>query len=441
MSIDWQQLMAKLMASPSSLTPEEIAILKITPAVTPPLGVVSDFANPPTIKNIQYGITSPLMAFMLLVSLNRFYVKTFLMKKYGWDDLTLVLSVIGTLVYFSVTIWGCERGRVGVHLWDINVLDSISEDFMVPSYILVIVPNIVFGLVKTTFFLLYLQLFRQLYWIRISIYVGLALNTAVYIAFTIALFYFATPRPGEKLYTHDLRASGELAVPVSAVGLVMDVIVLVIPIVAISGLQTSTRKKVGAILIFLSGLLACICSALSIYYRIRLDSNTRGSDITYKLIGVYTSSYVPSQLTQLAEMMIGVMCACMPSLAYSYRHIPAVQSLKKSVSSYFSASERTKQSTKYSSAGGTIGSMGQNFPAIGKTNDVYIAMEDYHAHTTRSASLGSHSEMVDYKHRDGPQVYDERGLQEIFDGSGHLIPEGPRSEYSEERARVMHSVV
>jgi hypothetical protein len=89
----------------------------------------------------------------------------------------------------------------------------------------------------------------------LSIYVGLALNTVVYIAFTAALFYFATPRPGEKFYTHDLTKSGELAVPSSSVGFVMDVIVLVIPIIAISGLQISTRKKVGAILIFLSGLL------------------------------------------------------------------------------------------------------------------------------------------------------------------------------------------
>jgi hypothetical protein len=106
MSIDWQQLMAKLMASPSSLNPEEIAILKMTPAITPPLGVVPNFENPPTIKNIQYGITSPLLALMLLVFFNRVYVKTFLMKKYGWDDLTLLLSVIGTLVYYSVAIWG-----------------------------------------------------------------------------------------------------------------------------------------------------------------------------------------------------------------------------------------------------------------------------------------------------------------------------------------------
>jgi hypothetical protein len=77
----------------------------------------------------------------------------------------------------------------------------------------------------------------------------------VYIGFTIALIYYATPRPGQTFSTHDMRDAGKLAVPVSVVGFVMDVVVLVIPIVAISRLQTSTGKKVGAMLIFLSGLL------------------------------------------------------------------------------------------------------------------------------------------------------------------------------------------
>jgi hypothetical protein len=136
-------------------------------------------------------------------------------------------------------------------------------------------------------------------------------------------------------------------------------------------------------------------------------------------------------------MMIGVTCACMPSLAYSYRHIPAIQSLKKSVSSYFSNFERSKQST----LGGTIGSIGQKFPAIRKTNDIYITMDDYQRHTTGHASQVSQSEMVDYPHRDGSYVSDRSVLPETFDGSGHLDPEGQQSGHSEERARDPHFVL
>jgi hypothetical protein len=105
-SIDWQQLMAKLLASPSSLTSEEISILQKTPAVAPPPGIIPNFEDPPTIKNIHYGITSPLLALMLMAFLNRAYVKTVLVKQYGWDDFTLLLSFLGVLAYFSVTIWG-----------------------------------------------------------------------------------------------------------------------------------------------------------------------------------------------------------------------------------------------------------------------------------------------------------------------------------------------
>jgi hypothetical protein len=43
---------------------------------------------------------------MLMAFLNRAYVKTVLVKQYGWDDFTLLLSFLGVLAYFSVTIWG-----------------------------------------------------------------------------------------------------------------------------------------------------------------------------------------------------------------------------------------------------------------------------------------------------------------------------------------------
>lgn len=137
-------------------------------------------------------------------------------------------------------------------------------------------------------------------------------------------------------------------------------------------------------------------------------------------------------------MMIGVTCACMPSLAYSYRHIPAVQSLKNNVSSYFSSSDQTK----HSSAEGTIGSMGRKIQAIRKTNEVYITMEDYDTHTNRPDSQASQSKMMVSKPRDNSYVYDEREVSEIFDGSGHSRQTYSRSlGHPEEKAKDPYTAV
>lgn len=97
--VDWQQLIAKLVASPSSLSPEEITILKQTPATTPPFGVVPNFVNPPSIKTIQYGVTSALLVLMIMVFVNRVYVKTVLMKKYELDD----CEYSNSLLYLALT--------------------------------------------------------------------------------------------------------------------------------------------------------------------------------------------------------------------------------------------------------------------------------------------------------------------------------------------------
>lgn len=47
----------------------------------------------------------------------------------------------------------------------------------------------------------------------------------------------------------------QFSVPRFAVGLVMDIYILILPIVAVSTLQMPPRRKVGIILIFTTGLL------------------------------------------------------------------------------------------------------------------------------------------------------------------------------------------
>ena len=55
--------------------------------------------------------------------------------------------------------------------------------------------------------------------------------------------------------TRGERLDLALSVPQSIVGLVIDLAILILPIVAVTQLQLPRRRKIGVILIFMTGLL------------------------------------------------------------------------------------------------------------------------------------------------------------------------------------------
>ena len=80
-----------------------------------------------------------------------------------------------------------------------------------------------------------------------------------YIAMTVAAFAFTTPRRGETWSEHFLskeqRRSIAMPVPLSSFGLVIDLAILFLPVVAVMQLQLPTRRKIGLVCVFMTGLL------------------------------------------------------------------------------------------------------------------------------------------------------------------------------------------
>ena len=110
---------------------------------------------------------------------------------------------------------------------------------------------------KITFFLLYLQLFRPIKVLRVCIYAGMIFTVGFYLSATVAQFYFETPRRGETFVSHQLgplaKNSLNLSIPLSAVGVVIDFYILILPIVAVSRLQLAKKRKIALCLVFGTG--------------------------------------------------------------------------------------------------------------------------------------------------------------------------------------------
>ncbi|KAH8667571.1 hypothetical protein BGZ60DRAFT_409543 [Tricladium varicosporioides] len=322
--------------------PELLAYFAQTPAIPPPDGVQTNFTNPETRALTQVITTSIILGFVLLFFLNRVYSKVFLMRKLTWDDATLLLGLLGSIAYYVACTWSVQRGKVGRHLWNINILQASSLDLQIPAWLISVLTPLTFLFLKPTFFILYLQIFNTIRWLRVCTWFGLVFTTVTYGVLTTCVFVFATPRKGESWLAHQTTKNEKrtlaMSVPQSIIGLVIDLYILMIPIIGIYGLRMSTKRKIGLMLIFLSGLMGCICSACSIYYRVKLEHT---ADVTWALI--------PVNIATLSEMFAGIICASMPSAAHVARqHNSTYQKLLRSLSTRFTSLKSTFFGSRFS---------------------------------------------------------------------------------------------
>ena len=88
---------------------------------------------------------------------------------------------------------------------------------------------------------------------------------AFYIATSVSLFIFATPGKGQTVNTvilPNLEPLKELGLALGVFGVVSDFYILLIPITGLIQLQLEWRRKVGVMLVFLTGLLYVIAPSV-----------------------------------------------------------------------------------------------------------------------------------------------------------------------------------
>ncbi|KAI4241244.1 MAG: hypothetical protein L6R40_004660 [Gallowayella cf. fulva] len=195
-----------------------------------------------------------------------------------------------------------------VHVWNFPIsklTKSLLETLNVASAFYG--PTMFFT--KLSLFILYYRLFSPSKIMRHLIYLGIAFN---FIFYTVYLFIYALycPNTSKKAPTcsHSVKVLG---VATSAINVVSDFYVLLIPLCAISNLQLPPKRKLGLLAIFFTGFLACLCSIISLHYRVVL---VRGNDNVWNVVPVLVISTV--------EFNIGIICSCLPTLPALFRRRP-----------------------------------------------------------------------------------------------------------------------
>ncbi|QSZ34645.1 hypothetical protein DSL72_007499 [Monilinia vaccinii-corymbosi] len=326
----------------ADLTPEQLAM----PARQPPPGVVPNFANPDSTGHIFIIVGTIMLTLMLVLASLRFYTKIFVIRLITWDD--------------SVT-----AGKFGTHLWDISIAHLFSKQFQIPGFFINWFSAFVWMTVKATFFLFYLQIFRPFIWLQRLIHFGQFVNVAFYISIITVTLYFTAPAPGqtwaEAFLSPRYTRTFNTTIPIASGS-------LVIPIFGVSNLQLSLHKKFGVMLIFATGLIACIASSLSIYYKTLLNKDT--SDFTRMSLPVIV-------MARNVEMCVGISACCMPALSKLIRNRADWATLRSKLSSLFnlfSSNNINRPSKKRSQ----ISEKSSITPAAGN-NRPYVNLDDTHA--------------------------------------------------------------
>ena len=125
------------------------------------------------------------------------------------------------------------------------------------SYITTIMVTPALGLIKSSLFIQYYLLFRPLRWVRISVWIGAIISAVFYIAVSVTAFVLTSPWPGESfiddiLSWHYLEFA-QFSIPTGVIGTLVDWYLLVLPIPAVLNLQISTTRKLGVLVVFMTG--------------------------------------------------------------------------------------------------------------------------------------------------------------------------------------------
>ncbi|CAD6594032.1 MAG: hypothetical protein ASARMPREDX12_007986 [Alectoria sarmentosa] len=274
------------------------------PGLQPPPGVIPNFIDPPSQAYWVY-ITLPVC---LAVSTPFVWIRlctaVFILKSHGWADYanaTAWAFLVGycTSIYFTVEYGGG--------------LANTTEMIYSPGLFLA----------KFSILLMYRRLFdtagtgKTHYLIHILIWA----NLAFYFPYLAATVFQCVPRariwdPMLKGGCINLKAA---FIAASAINVVSDFSILLLPLYRLSKLKIPTRRKIGVLAIFAVGLFTCIASIM----RLVVSFHTGSPDKTFYL--------QPPALWSTGELASAILCGCMPATAAFFNHLSPMLAKKWSL--------------------------------------------------------------------------------------------------------------
>ncbi|KAF4482531.1 hypothetical protein CGGC5_v009076 [Colletotrichum fructicola Nara gc5] len=250
-------------------------------------------------QGLVVGVTSALLALVIIFMGIRVYIRGFMLKAWGWDDSSYILSGVFVMglaipVYFNV-----KKGSLGLHWWDAAPERlAIDNKFLITT---VLTYQVAFASIKATFLLQYRRAFA-LPSVQLFCDVMLA-ATAVIVASMLLSGVFVTKKLLDPQYAASSDQSAFLiwGYVNAAVHLATDIIIFILPLPLVGSLKLATMQKAGLIASFAVGIFT---GAISVVRMVNLPLGINSTDPFFDA--------VPLVLFSIAEPTSAIICACIP---------------------------------------------------------------------------------------------------------------------------------
>lgn len=114
--------------------------------------------------------------------------------------------------------------------------------------------------IKLALFVLYLEVFGRLRWLRYLVFAGIIINGLFSIASMVAFIVMCGPKNGQSQFSYIsalaspmCTRSRSLVIILGVVNVISDLYLILIPLPAVWSLQLSFRKKIGLSAMFFTG--------------------------------------------------------------------------------------------------------------------------------------------------------------------------------------------
>ncbi|KAH8770813.1 hypothetical protein F5883DRAFT_642774 [Diaporthe sp. PMI_573] len=246
------------------------------------------------------GVSALFIALSTLFTGTRLYTRFTVYQQFWWDDWSMVVAWIGTIVLCTLFMLMMQHGG-GMHHQDTPLAEYKRYVEIFQDLQMVARTSMFFA--KLSILLLYVRLFfpkgvsRSALWWIIQVVVWLNFLYTLGLILAIALQCVPQNRP----YGSSCVDQYMVLISASIINIISDILVLVIPMASLWRLNMSRRRKLAVWALFAFGTLAPLSSIARLAYQIPM-ANGKDTTVIYMIVVVLA----------LAEQVIGIVAGCAP---------------------------------------------------------------------------------------------------------------------------------
>ncbi|KAI5919379.1 hypothetical protein F4810DRAFT_510352 [Camillea tinctor] len=140
---------------------------------------------------------------------------------------------------------------------------------------------------KTPLILLYIRLFGIHQWLRVSCYLLLTVTAVIYLVCAIYSGVNCISHDGNYDTPFLLRCMTNTFIPALCrcfTSIITDILILLLPLPVVAKLHLPRARKIGLMIVFMTGIFAIVAGCVSLYYQWKMKQSSNASDMTVAIV-------------------------------------------------------------------------------------------------------------------------------------------------------------